>query len=250
MEINRKQFLGSLLAGATVGCIPAFASPRLDKPTEFEKCRNDILYFVDNYLEVNDRLYGKLKMSPQQREYLKRISTAPDFFFCAKGRQIGISTANNVFAYWKTIFFGPDHHVFIVEPNEMMRERLKELYLDVSNSGAFTFIPLPTRVHFITPRTMMAHDLTDKNCTYILDEFDFWDGEHSLDRLSKSHLNRFLMNPVWAKELTPEQFERFKAHMIVVSSYCSPYDFFATLMSNVDNSRKLVLPSPTHGLRA
>ena len=252
MEINRKQFLGSLLAGATLGCIPAFAGPKLDEPTEFEptefeKCRNDILYFVDNYLEVNDRLYGKLKMSPQQREYLKRISTAPDYFFCAKGRQIGISTANNVFAYWKTTCFGPDYHVFIVEPNLRMKERMKELYGEISDTGSF--IHSPDNVHFITPRTMMAHDLLNKNCTFILDEFDFWD-EHSLDSLRKKHLNRFLMNPVWANEVSPEVFERFKAHMIVVSSYCSPYDFFATLMSNVDDSRKLILPSPTRGLKA
>ena len=252
MEINRKQFLGSLLAGATVGCIPAFASPKLDKPTEFEpteyeKCRNDILYFVDNYLEVNDSLYGKLKMSPQQREYLKRISTAPDYFFCAKGRQIGISTANNVFAYWKTTCFGPDYHVFIVEPHLRMKERMKELYGEISDSGLF--IHSPDNVHFITPRTMMAHDLLNKNCTYILDEFDFWD-ERSLDSLSKKHLNRFLMNPVWEKEVSPEVFERFKAHMIVVSSYCSPYDFFASLINNVDDSRRLVLPSPERGLKA
>lgn len=248
MDINRKQFLGSLLAGATVGCIPAFASPRLDKPTEIEKCRNDILYFVDNYLEVNDRLYGKLKMSPQQREYLKRISTAPDYFFCAKGRQIGISTANNVFAYWKTTCFGPDYHVFIVESNSMMKEAVKNLYGNISDTGSF--IHSPDNVHFISPRTMIAQDLTNKNYTYILDEFDFWGGEQCLDGLSKSQLNRFLMNPVWAKELSPEQFERFKSHMIVVSSYCSPHDFFATLMSNVDDSRKLVLPSPTRGLKA
>lgn len=248
MEINRKQFLGSLLAGATVGCIPALASPRLDKsePTEFEKCRNDILYFVDNYLEVNDHLYGKLKMSPQQREYLKRISTAPDFFFCAKGRQIGISTANNVFAYWKSIFYGPDHHVFIVEPNEIMKERMWEMYLNVSNSG---FMPLPNRVHFIRPSTMMAHDFTNENNTYILDEFEFWD-RHSLNSLSKSHLNRFLMNSLYAKELSPEKFERFSAHMIVSSSVCSYDSTFTTILRNVDDSRKLVLPSPERGLKA
>jgi hypothetical protein len=253
-NINRKQFLGSLLAGATLGCLPAFSDSRLNKseptefePTEFEKCRNDILYFVDNYLEVNDRHYGKLKMSPQQREYLKRISTAPDFFFCAKGRQIGISTANNVFAYWKSIFFGPDHHVFIVEPHLRMKEDAKNLYWDVSNSGAF--MPLPNRVHFITPRTMMAHDLTDENHTYILDEFEFWD-EHSLDRLSKSHLDRFLLNSVYARELSPEKMVQFKAHMIVPSSVCSYDSTFATLINNVDDSRRLVLPSPERGLKA
>lgn len=248
--MNRKQFLGSLLAGATLGCIPAFAGPKLVKsePTEFEKCRNDILYFVDNYLEVNDRLYGKLKMSPQQREYLKRISTAPDFFFCAKGRQIGISTANIVFAYWKSIFFGPDHHVFIVEPNGLlMKEYVKKMYFNVSNSGAF--MPLPNRVHFISPRTMMAHDLTDLNNTFILDEFEFWDS-HSLDSLSKSHLDRFLLNSVYARELSPEKMVQFKTHMIVPSSVCSYDSTFATLINNVDDGRRLVLPSPTRGLKA
>ena len=249
MDISRKQFLGSLLSGVAIGCTPAFATEKLvvkSEPTELEKCRNDILYFVDNYLEVNDRLYGKLKMSPQQREYLKRISTAPDYFFCAKGRQIGISTANNVFAYWKTTCFGPDYHVFIVEPNVRMKERMKELYGNISDTGLF--IHSPNNVHFISPSTMMANDLTNENYTYILDEFDFWDN-YCLDRLSKSHLDRFLMNPVWAKELSPEQFEKFKANMIVVSSFCSPYGFFATLMSNVDDSRRLVLPSPTTGLK-
>ena len=246
MEMNRKQFLGSLLAGATVGCMPSFACPQ-DGTSELDKCRNDILYFVDNYLEVNDKLHGKLKMSPQQREYLKRISTTPDYFFCAKGRQIGISTANNVFAYWKTTCFGPDYHVFIVEPNLRMKESVKKMYGNISDTGSF--IHSLQNVHFIKPSTMMANHLTNENYTYILDEFDFWDN-YSLNGLSKSHLDRFLLNSVYAKELSPEQFEKFKAHMIVVSSYCSPYDFFATLMSSVDDSRRLVLPSPTRGLKA
>ena len=152
-----------------------------------------------------------------------------------------------MFAYWKTTFFGPDHRVFIVEPNERMKDRVKELYGEISDTGSF--IHSPDNVHFIRPSTMMAHHFTDENHTYILDEFDFW-GNHSLDGLSKSHLDEFLLNSLYAKELSPEQFERFKAHMIVVSSYCSPYDFFATLMSSADNSRKLVLPSPTRGLKA
>ena len=246
IDMNRRQFLGTMFATIASSCIPSFGDVG---KSEFDKCKDDILYFVDNYLVVNDPLYGsKLKMTRQQREYLKRISTTPDYFFCAKGRQTGISTTNNVFAYWKTTFFGPDHHVFIVEPSMIMCERLQKMYLDVSNSGAF--MPLPNRVHFIKPSTMMAHDLMNKNHTYILDEFDFWGDEHSLDGLSKEQLNGFLMDQVWAKELSPEQFETFKAHMIVVSSYCSPYGFFATLMSSVDNSRKLILPSPTRGLKA
>ena len=254
MDMNRKQFLGSLLAGVTIGCTPAFATNKLVKsepnkfePTEFEKCRNDILYFVDNYLDVYDNLHGKLKMSPQQREYLKRISTAPDFFFCAKGRQIGISTANNVFAYWKTTFF-KNHYVFIVEPNKRMRESVKKIFhWKVQNKPEYMLFP--ETVHFISPSTMMAHHLTDKNSTYILDEFDFWDN-YSLNGLSKSHLDRFLLNSVYAKELSPEQFEKFKAHMIVPSSICSSVNTFAMILGNVDDSRRLVLPSPTRGLQA
>ena len=246
MDISRKQFLGSLLAGATIGCVPAFAKPVLE-PTEFEKCRNDILYFVDNYLDVYDNLHGKLKMSPQQREYLKRISTAPDFFFCAKGRQVGISTANNVFAYWKTTFF-KNHHVFIVEPNKRMCESAKKIFhWKVQNKPEYMLFP--KTVHFITPSTMMAHHLTNDNHTYILDEFDFW-GNHYLDRLSKSHLDRFLLNSLYAKELPPEKFEWFKAHMIVPSSICSYNGTFGNIMRYMDDSRRLVIPSPTRGLKA
>ena len=93
--MNRKQFLGTVFATIASSCIPSFGGV---KKSEFDKCKDDILYFIDNYLEVNDPRYSKLKMSPQQREYLKCISIAPDYFLCAKSRQIGISTANNVFA--------------------------------------------------------------------------------------------------------------------------------------------------------
>lgn len=249
MDINRKQFLGSLLAGATIGCTPAFAEPVLEptefEPTEFEKCRNDILYFVDNYLVVDDRLYGKLKMTPQQREYLKRISTTPDYFFCAKGRQIGISTANAVFAYWKTTFF-ENQYVFIVEPNRGMCRRMEEKYSTVSNTGAF--MPLPNKVVFVTPSTMMANNLFDKNSTFILDEFAFYDNS-SIDSLSLSHLNEFLARLIDSVEykkgvsLSPSKF-------IVVSTPSGGDDTFSLFMHYVNNGRKLVLPSPTRGLKA
>ena len=243
IDMNRKQFLGTVFATVADSCIPSFGK---DARSEFDKCKNDILYFVDNYLEVNDPLYGKLKMSAQQREYLKRISTTTDYFFCAKGRQVGISTANNVFAYWKSIFFVPDHYVFIVEPNEIMKERAKKMYGGVSNSGAF--MPLPNRVHFIKPSTMMAHDLTNENNTYILDEFDFWD-EHSLNRLSKQHLDLFLAGLIF-KHAYPNDFKGTRSKCIVPSSMCSPDRYFAKIMRNIDKSRCLVLPSPTRGLKA
>ena len=245
MDISRKQFLGSLLAGATIGCTPAFAKPVLE-PTEFEKCRNDILYFVDNYLEVNDRLHGKLKMTPQQKEYLKRISTTPDYFFCEKGRQIGISTANNVFAYWKTAFF-ENQHVFIVEPSVRMVDAVCHMPRVSSSLSSFKMND-GCGIHVITPNIMMAHDLTNENSTYILDEFDFWDG-YSLDRLSKQHLNLFLGRLLF-KHAYPNDFKGTRSKFIVPSSICSFDSYFSMIMRHVDDSRRLVLPSPTRGLKA
>ena len=242
--MNRKQFLGSMFATVAGSCIlPSFGQ---SEKSEFDKCREDILYFVDNYLEVNDSLNGKLKMNPQQREYLKRISTAPDYFFCAKGRQVGISTANNVFAYWKTTCFGPDYHVFIVEPNLMMKEDAKKMYEGISDTGSF--IHSPDNVHFISPRTMMTHDLTNENNTYILDEFDFWD-EYSLDRLSQQHLHLFLGGLLF-KSAYPNDFKGSCSKFIVPSSICSTVGTFSNIIDHIDDSRYLVLPSPTHGLWA
>ncbi len=243
IDMNRKQFIGSMFATVAGSCIPSFGK---SEKSEFDKCKEDILYFVDNYLEVNDPLNGKLKMTAQQREYLKRISTTSDYFFCAKGRQVGISTANNVFAYWKSIFFGPDQYVFIVEPNKRMQRNINMMYWDVSNSGAF--MPLPNSVHFIKPSTMMAHDLTNENNTYILDEFDFWD-EYSLNRLSKQHLDLFLSGLLF-KSTYPNDFKGTRSKFIMPSSICSSDQFFSMIIRNIDKSRCLVLPSPTRGLKA
>ena len=252
--MNRKQFIGSMFATVAGSCIPSFGK---SEKSEFDKCKDDILYFVDNYLEVNDPLYGKLKMNQRQREYLKRISTTPDYFFCAKGRQIGISTANNVFAYWKTTFFGPDYHVWIVGCSSMLCRHLKKSYVNISDTGLF--IHSPDNVHFISPSTMMARGRTwtDKNHTYILDEFDFWNN-HGIDGLSKKQLDRYLLNSIWGKYLSSEQFEKFnsrmfdkfKSPMIVPSSICSYNGTFGKIMRHIDDSRKLVLPSPTRGLKA
>ena len=239
MDMNRKQFIGSLFAGITIGCNPAFATEQ----SEFDKCKADILYWVDNYLSVHDRLYGDLKMSPQQREYLKRVSTTPDYFFCAKGRQIGISTANNVFAYWKTTFFGPDYHVFIVEPNERMKERIKELYGNISDTGSF--IHSPDNVHFIVPDRLRGIDWHDKNNTFILDEFAFWSDGDMLKEVSGN-----LMNAWFKNEIKSELYEKYACNFIVASTPDSPSDFFSTLMSINDDSRRLILPSPMRGLKA
>ena len=245
MNINRKQFLGSLLSCVSIGCSPTFATEKLVKsePTEFEKCQNDILYFVDNYLIVKeDNLWhGKnyqLILTDQQREYLKKMSETKDILVCAKGRQIGISTANNVFAYWKSIFFGPNHHVFIVEPSMRMCDEAQKMYFGISNSG---FMPLPNRVHFVTPNGIGNDvDWNDCNNTYILDEYDFWK-----DKAGASVAYEIILRASYGFDM--------KYSPIIISTTPKNDDtskfVFSMMKYFMHDSRYLVLPSPTTGLK-
>ena len=256
MNINRKQFLGSLLSGVAIGCTPTFAIEKLVKsePTEFEKCRNDILYFVDNYLIVKeDNLWhGKnyqLILTDQQREYLKKMSETKDILVCAKGRQIGISTANNVFAYWKSIFFGTDHHVFIVEPSMRMCDEAQKMYFGISNSG---FMPLPNRVHFVTPNGIGNDvDWNDCNNTYILDEYDFWK-----DKADASVAYEIIVRMNYSRNLEEghsiDGFDMNYSPIIISGTpkYGDTSKFVFSMMKYfLHDSRYLVLPSPTTGLK-
>ena len=231
MDMNRKQFIGSLVALAAT---PAFA---IDSRTGFERCKDDILYFVDKYLVVRDHLGNAIQLSSEQREYLKRVSTARDYFFCAKGRQVGITTANNVFAYWKNLFF-PGHKVWIVEPNMSMAKRAGELFANVSNTGGFQLDP--DRIHFVSPHALTCVDWHDRNNTFILDEFAWWSHRPESFELSLDLYNTICDGSSGST----------LKNIIAVSTPTDHVDLFSMLMEKVDSSRKLVLPSPTRGLEA
>lgn len=243
MDMNRKQFIGSLFAGMTIGCNPAFATEQ----SEFDKCKNDILYWVDNYLSVHDRLYGDLKMSPQQREYLKRMANASDYLFCSKGRQIGASTANLVFAHWKTRFF-ENHHVFIVEPNLRMAERFQEI-----DSESIFHTPAPCQkgsmIFITTPRGIeRGIDWNDRNKTFILDEFAWW----SDNCLGNEGMNNLISKLSGSQHKNVVSGSRF---IVTSTPYLTPGEpslgnMFSMFLNDVDESRRLVLPNRTMGLRA
>lgn len=247
IDMNRKQFLGTVFATIASSCIPSFGSV---EKNEFDKCKDDILYFVDNYLVVNDTPTGRLKMTPQQREYLKNMSETKDILVCAKGRQVGISTANNVFAYWKSIFFGPDHHVFIVEPSLSMCRDAQKMYWRVANSG---FMPLPNRVHFVTPYGIKhGVNLNDCNNTYIFDEYEWWkdkaDTSIAYEIYVRMNYGRWLER---GQSLDGYNMEHSP---IIISGTPKDGDasnfVFCCLRYFLHDSRYMVLPSPTTGLKA
>lgn len=226
--MNRRRFIGTLIGGLAANCVPTFAS----EASEFEKCRNDILYFVDNHLVVIDSLYGNLKMSPQQREYLKRMSEVKDHLFCAKGRQIGASTANLVFAHWKTRFF-ENQRVFIVEPSHGMARCMKKMDGCIFHRPAC--VQKGSLIQIATPTMIECGiDWSDPNNTFILDEYAWWN-RGCMNESRFTDLNSTLMGSQPAGSST--------GHFIVVSTPVDHKDLFCTFVTGVDDSRRLVLPN-------
>lgn len=230
--ISRREFiggLGAMIVAPTIGSVD----------DEFERCKRDILYWVDNYLSVHDSMHGWLEMSPQQREYLKRMSEAKDYLFCAKGRQIGASTANLVFAHWKTRFF-ENHHVFIVEPNSRNVKEAKHI-------DACIF-QLPSRcqegsmVHITTPREIeRGIDWSSPNNTFIMDEFAWW-GYDCMEKGRLDDLTFILRNSMFENYVPGSRFI-VPSTTYFTSGRPSLGNVFSTLMGEVIYSRRMVLPN-------
>lgn len=105
MNISRKQFLTGLLGVTTVASMPLNGIAFTVNISEFDKCRNDIVYFVEHYV----MLAGKpVVLREIQKEYLKRI-VSNSVFACKKSRQAGITLMNTVYALWRAYFFENQH---------------------------------------------------------------------------------------------------------------------------------------------
>jgi hypothetical protein len=224
MDINRRHFIG-LIAGAAA-CAPSLAMETA-APSEFERCRDDILYFLDNYLVVDGEVGGKLKMNDDQRRYLKRISTTTGHFACSKGRQVGISTANCVFAYWKSVFFEKGD-VWIVCPNRGMCERTGNVYSTISDSGAFP--PSIGRTHFVYPVALESLSFDDENNTFILDELAFW-SDGCMERWRRGVMEQRLLDV-----------SRKGCRFIATSTPYSPTDVFTAMYMVYPEGQKMVIP--------
>ena len=72
---------------------------------EAAKCREDILYFVDNYCQLYrpDGTYGPVKLRPYQRKYLKMLQNNRFVVYVAS-RQIGKTVGAALFLLWSMIF--------------------------------------------------------------------------------------------------------------------------------------------------
>ncbi len=105
---------------------------------EIIKCRNDIIYFVENYGVILHPKLGltKIKLYPKQKEVLENLVSYP-FNIILKCRQIGISTTIALFGAW-TLTLIPSFYLGIVSRSNdeavELGERIKRI---IKNLPAF-----------------------------------------------------------------------------------------------------------------
>lgn len=72
---------------------------------EYIKCKNDIVYFAENYCEINtiDKGETLIKLYDFQKQLLKEL-ISNDKILIHHSRQLGISKIISIFLAWKNIF--------------------------------------------------------------------------------------------------------------------------------------------------
>lgn len=105
MNITRKQFLTGLFGVSAIISIPLNGVASVTGNSEFNKCRNDIVYFVEHYITRGGK---PVVLREIQKTYLKRIS-GNNVFACKKSRQAGITMMNTFYALWRAYFFENQH---------------------------------------------------------------------------------------------------------------------------------------------
>lgn len=85
---------------------------------EFEKCKNDILYFAENYffILIPGKGKEKIKLYSAQKRVLKKMMKN-SYFVLLASRQIGKTTIFTIFLLWVTLFFN-DNKILLVANKE------------------------------------------------------------------------------------------------------------------------------------
>ena len=89
---------------------------------EYEKCKNDIVYFAETYCKTDDpsKPGTSIVLLEKKRKFLKALANNDIHKIIALGyRQCGKTTLAIIFALWKMYFF-PNSHVVIVSARKII----------------------------------------------------------------------------------------------------------------------------------
>ena len=90
----------------------------LEMMEDIEKCKNDILYFAENffYILIPGKGKEKIKLYPAQKRILQKMISDPYFILLAS-RQVGKSTIFTIYLLWTALFFN-DNKILLVANKE------------------------------------------------------------------------------------------------------------------------------------
>ena len=103
--------------------------------SEFKKCKNDILYFAKKYVYVQSVVYGNQLYSydyPLMTDLLTKM-TNHSKIIGFKARQVGMSTAEVLYALWRITFFD-DIRITFLAHNSACAQRIQKLFCSMRSS--------------------------------------------------------------------------------------------------------------------
>lgn len=102
----------------------------LDQIKEINRCKNDLIYFIDTYVKINHPTKGvvPLKLYDYQKRLIRSVSES-DNHISSMGRQFGLTTPHYVYLLWY-IVFETDRTVFIeTDSNDMAKNILERIWI-------------------------------------------------------------------------------------------------------------------------
>jgi hypothetical protein len=135
---------------------------------EFNKCKDDIIYFAKNYFYLISPRDGKQLFSYDYTLMADLLSkmTKHDNIITLKSRQIGMTTINIIYTMWKSIFFN-NISIGLVSPKEMNNKRSIELF-----DFAYNNLPDWMKPHLINNNNNYRRKFTNNVNIYTLNPED------------------------------------------------------------------------------
>ena len=121
-NITRKNFLKA--AGMTFAGLVATSTLAKTNDIDVNTYKNDPIGFIEKYFVLEN---GKnIKLRDYQKDYIKKLSSQK-YLICNTCRQVGITTMNIAFAYWKAVCF-EDVNIVLVEPDLAYEDEATSAY--------------------------------------------------------------------------------------------------------------------------
>jgi hypothetical protein len=149
--MNRRKFLKNLIiAAATLPILAkAFSNPSTatfsPSETEWDRCANDPVYFINNYVKAMNPVRGKLpfKLNPAQEAVVRDFQKS-NRHAITKDRQVGMTTLALAYALWLMVF-KPSQNVLVgTYSNAGSEHQMKIFRFAYNNLPEWMKVPLIT----------------------------------------------------------------------------------------------------------